>query len=114
MKNPNMFIVIYFNMRTLLKIIVVFSILSISALMTALNSNGVTFALCDGIKNPNVSCHQQYNSDSNTETTTTTASTTEEESDLILCTDLKCNLGKEYLLDPRTEVMDDPLDLLDN
>jgi hypothetical protein len=114
MKNPNIFIVIYFNMRTLLKIIVVFSILSISALMTALNSNGVTFALCDGIKNPNVSCHQQYNSDSNTETTTTSASTTEEESDLILCTDLKCNLGKEYLLDPRTEVMDDPLDLLDN
>ena len=113
MKNPNIFIVIYFNMRTLLKIIVVFSILSISALMTSLNSNGVTFALCDGIKNPNVSCHQQYNSDSNTETTTT-ASTTEEESDLILCTDLKCNLGKEYLLDPRTEVMDDPLDLLDN
>jgi hypothetical protein len=113
MKNPNIFKVIYFNMRTLLKIIVVFSILSLSALMTTLNSNGVTFALCDGIKNPNVSCHQQYNSDSNTETTTT-ASTTEEESDLILCTDLKCNLGKEYLLDPRTEVMDDPLDLLDN
>jgi hypothetical protein len=113
MKNPNIFIVIYFNMRTLLKIIVVFSILSTSALMTTLNSNGVTFALCDGIKNPNVSCHQQYNSDSNTETTTT-ASTTEEESDLMLCTDLKCNLGKEYLLDPRTEVMDDPLDLLDN
>ena len=52
-------------------------------------------------KNPNVSCHQQYNSDSNTETTTTTTtSTAEEESDLILCTDLKCNLGKEYLLDP--------------
>ena len=102
-------------MRTLLKIIVVFSILSISALMTALNSNGVTFALCDRIKNPNVSCHQQYNSDSNTETTTnTTTSTAEEESDLILCTDLKCNLGKEYLLDPRNEVMDDPLDLLDN
>jgi hypothetical protein len=113
MKNPNIFIVIYFNMRTLLKIIVVFSILSISALMTTFDSNAVTFALCDGIKNPNVSCHQQYNSDSNTETTTT-ASTTEEESDLILCTDLKCNLGKEYLLDPRTEVMDDPLDLLDN
>jgi hypothetical protein len=113
MKNPNIFIVIYFNMRTLLKIIVVFSILSISSLMNTINSNGVTFALCDGIKNPNVSCHHQYNSDSNTETTTT-ASTTEEESDLILCTDLKCNLGKEYLLDPRTDVMDDPLDLLDN
>ena len=113
MNNPNIFIVIYFNIRTLLKIIIVFSILSISALMTTLNSNGVTFALCDGIKNPNVSCHQQYNSDSNTETTTT-ASTTEEESDLVLCTDLKCNLGNEYLLDPRTEVMDDPLDLLDN
>ena len=100
-------------MRTLLKIVVVFSILSISALMTTLNNNGVSFALCDGIENPNVSCHQQYNSHSNTETTTTT-STTEDESGLVLCTDLKCNLGKEYLLDPRTEVMDDPLDLLDN
>ena len=58
-------------MRILLKVIVVFSILSISALMTTLNSNGVTFALCDGIQNPNVSCHQQYNSHSNTETTIT-------------------------------------------
>ncbi len=100
-------------MRTLLKIIVVFLILSISALMTTLNSNGVTFALCEGINNPNVSCHQQYNSDSNTETTTS-ASTIEEEYDLMLCTDLKCKLGKEYLLDPRPEGMDDPLDLLDN
>ena len=100
-------------MRTLLKIVVVFSILSISALMTTLNNNGVTFGLCDGIENPNVSCHQQYNSHSNTETTTTT-STTEEESDLMLCTDLKCNLGSEYLLDPSTDIMDDPLDLLDN
>lgn len=101
-------------MRTLLKIIVVFSILSISALMTTLNNNGVTFALCDGIENPNVSCHEQYNSHSNTETATTTDSTAEEESDPMLCTDLKCNLGKEYLLDPRIEVMDDPLELLDN
>ena len=99
-------------MRTLLKIVVVFSILSISALMTTLNSNGVTFASCEGVENPNVSCHQQYNSQSNTETTTT--STIAEESDLMLCTDLKCNLGKEYLLDPRPDVMDDALDLLDN
>jgi hypothetical protein len=99
-------------MRTLLKIVIVFSILSISALMTTLNNNGVTFALCEGIENPNVSCHQQFNSHSNTETTST--STTEEETDHILCTDLKCNLGEEYLLDPSTDVMDDPLDLLDN
>ncbi len=113
MKNSNIFTVIYVNMRILLKVIVVFSILSISASMTTLNSNGVTFALCDGIKNPNVSCHQQYNSQSNTETTTT-PSTIEEESDLMLCMDLKCNLGKEYLLDPTTEVMDDSLDPLDN
>lgn len=100
-------------MRTLLKIIVVFSIFSISALMTTFSSNGVTFALCDGIENPNVSCHEQYNSHSNTETTTT-ASPAEEESAPMLCTDLKCNLGKEYLLDPRVEVMDNPLELLDN
>ncbi|WP_458743071.1 hypothetical protein [Candidatus Nitrosocosmicus sp. T] len=99
-------------MRTLLKIVIVFSILSISALMTTLNNNGVTFALCEGTENPNLTCHQQYNSHSNTETTST--STTEEESDLMLCTDLKCNLGKEYLLDPRTDIMDDPLDLLDD
>ena len=99
-------------MRTLLKIVVVFSILSISALMTTLNNNGVTFGLCDGIENPNVSCHQQYNSHSNTETTTT--STTEEESELMLCTDLKCNLGSEYLLNPSDDIMDDPLDLLNN
>ena len=99
-------------MRTLLKIDVIFSILSISALITTLDNNGVAFALCDEMENPNVSCHEQYNSHSNTETTTT--SSTEDESDLILCTDLKCNLGTEYLLDPRSDVMDDPLDLLDN
>ena len=38
---------------------------------------------------------------------------TEDESDSMLCNDLKCNLGEEYLLDPKTDVMDDPLDLLD-
>jgi hypothetical protein len=113
MKNSNIFIVIYVNIGTLLKVIIVFSILSISAFMTTPNSNGVTFALCDGIKNPNVSCHQQYNSYSNTETTTT-HSAIESESDLLLCSDLKCNLGNEYLLDPRTEVMDDSLHLLDD
>lgn len=99
-------------MRTLLKIVVIFSILSISALMIPLNNNGITFAFCDGNEKPNVSCHEQYNSHSNTETTT--SSTAEDESDLMLCTDLKCNLGKEYLLDPRTDIMADPLDLLDN
>jgi len=26
---------------------------------------------------------------------------------------LKCNLGDEYALDPETDFMDDPLDLLD-
>lgn len=98
-------------MRTLLKIVGIFSILSISALITTLDNNGVAFALCDEMENPNVSCHEQYNSHSNTETTT---SSTEDESDLMLCTDLKCNLGTEYLLDPRSDVMDDPLDLLDN
>ena len=100
-------------MRTLLKIVVIFSILSISALITTPDNNGVAFALCDEVENPNVSCHEQYNSHSNTETTSSNSST-EDESDLMLCTDLKCNLGTEYLLDPRSDVMDDPLDLLDN
>lgn len=99
-------------MRTLLKIVVIFSILSASTLIMTLNNNRVAFAICGELENPNVSCHEQYNSHSNTATSTTTT-TTEDESDPMLCTDLKCSLGEEYLLDPKTDVMDDPLDLLD-
>ncbi len=97
-------------MRTLLKLVVIFSILSAFTLIMTLNNNGVAFAICGELESPNVSCHEQYNSHSNTATSTTT---TEDESDPMLCTDLKCSLGEEYLLDPKTDVMDDPLDLLD-
>lgn len=99
-------------MRTLLKIVVIFSILSVSTLFATLNNNDVAFAICSELDDPNISCHEQYNSHSNT-LTSTTSTTTEDESDSMLCTDLKCNLGKEYLLDPETDVLDDPLDLLD-
>jgi hypothetical protein len=107
-----LFAVIYFNMRTLLKIIVIFSILSVSTLFATLNNNDTAFAICSELNDPNISCHEQYNSHSNT-ATSTTSTTTEDESDLMLCSDLKCNLGGEYLLDPETDVLDDPLDLLD-
>jgi hypothetical protein len=102
-------------MRTLLRIVVIFSILSVSTLFTTLNNNGAAYAICSELDDPNISCHEQYNSHSNIATSTSTSSstTTEDESDPMLCTDLKCNLGEEYLLDPKTDVMDDPLDLLD-
>src|SRR4029078_8120638 len=100
-------------MRTLLRIVVIFSILSVSTLITTLNNNGAAYAVCSELDDPNISCHEQYNSHSNTVTSPSSSTTTEDESDPMLCTDLKCNLGEEYLLDPKTDVMDDPLDLLD-
>lgn len=99
-------------MRTSLKIVVIFSILSVSTLFATLNNNGAAFALCSELDDPNISCHEQYNSHSNT-ASSTTSTTTEDESISMFCTDLKCNLGEEYLLDPETDVLDDQLDLLD-
>jgi hypothetical protein len=99
-------------MRTLLQIAAIFSILSVTTLFMTLNSNGPAMAICSEINDPNISCHEQYNSHSNT-ATSTTSTTTEDDSEPMLCTDLKCNLGEEYMLDPETDVMDDPLDLLD-
>ncbi len=99
-------------MRALLRIVVIFSILSVSTLFTTLHNNGAAYAICSELGDPNISCHEQYNSRSNT-ATSTSLTTTEDESDPMLCTDLKCNLGEEYLLDPKTDVMDDHLDLLD-
>ena len=112
MKNSNIICSNKLNMRTLLKIIVIFSILSVSTLFTTLNNNGAVFAICSELDDPNISCHEQYNSHSNT-ATSTTSTTTEDKSNPLLCSDLKCNLGDEYNLDPETDVMDDPLDLLD-
>ena len=100
-------------MRTLLRIVVIFSILSVSTLFMTLNNNGGAYAICSELDDPNISCHEQYNSHSNTATSTSSSTTSEDESNPMLCTDLKCNLGEEYLLDPKTDVMDDPLDLLD-
>ena len=57
-------------MRTLLKIVVIFSILSVSTLFTTLNNNGAAYAICSELDDPNISCHEQYNSHSNTATST--------------------------------------------
>jgi hypothetical protein len=100
-------------MRTLLNIAVILSIMSVSTVFTTFSNNEMVFAICSDLDDPNISCHEQYNSHSNT-ATSTSSSTTEDESESMLCNDLKCNLGEEYLLDPKTDVMDDPLDLLDN
>ena len=91
---------------------VIFSILSASTLFATLNNNGAAFEICSELDDPNISCHEQYNSHSNT-ASSTTSTPTEDESISMFCTDLKCNLGEEYLLDPETDVLDDPLDLLD-
>jgi hypothetical protein len=99
-------------MRTLLKIVAIFSILSVTTIFMTVNNSGKVMAICGEINDPNISCHEQYNSHSNT-ASYTTSSTTEDESEPLLCTDLKCNLGDEYALDPETDLMDDPLDLLD-
>ena len=99
-------------MRTLLKIVAIFSILSVTTIFMTVNNSGKVMAICGEINDPNISCHEQYNTHSNT-ATSTTSTTNEDESDSLLCSDLKCNLGEEYLLDPETDVMDDPLDLLD-
>ena len=57
-------------MRTLLRIVVIFSILSVSTLFTTLNNNGAAYAICSELDDPNISCHEQYNSHSNTATST--------------------------------------------
>ena len=99
-------------MRTLLKIVAIFSILSVTTIFMTVNNSGKVMAICGEINDPNISCHEQYNTHSNT-ATSTTSTTTEDESEPMLCSDLKCNLGEEYMLDPETDIMDDPLDLLD-
>jgi hypothetical protein len=99
-------------MRTLLKLVAFFSILSMTTIFMTINNNGEAMAICGEINDPNISCHEQYNTHSNT-ATSTTSTTTEDESEPMLCSDLKCNLGEEYMLDPETDIMDDPLDLLD-
>ena len=104
-------------MRTLYTFAVILSLFSATSLLIFANGNTNASALCSEITDPNVTCHEQHNSHSNVETTT--SSTTEEEEEAIeednplLCSDLKCSFGKEYILGHDTDLAD-PLDLLDN
>jgi hypothetical protein len=103
-------------MRTLYTLAVILSLLSATSLLIFANGNGMAYALCSEITDPNVSCHEQHNSHSNVETTTSTTTEEEEEVDDVsplLCSDLKCSLGKEYILGHETDIAD-PLDLIDN
>ncbi|HYG00267.1 MAG TPA: hypothetical protein VD815_09250 [Candidatus Saccharimonadales bacterium] len=100
-------------MRTFFTFAIFLSLLSATSLLALSNGNTVIYALCSEITDPNVSCDEQYNSRSNVETTTSTTTTEEEEENSLFCSDLKCNLGEEYVLDPDTSIEDTPLDLLD-
>ncbi|MDQ2685550.1 MAG: hypothetical protein M3Y25_06880 [Thermoproteota archaeon] len=101
-------------MRTSFTFAIFLSLLSATSILALSNGNAVTYALCSEITDPNVSCDEQYNSRSNVETTTSTTTTEEEEEEnFLFCSDLKCNLGEEYVLDPDTSIEDTPLDLLD-
>lgn len=103
-------------MRTLYTFAVILSLLSATSLLIFANGNGMAYALCSEITDPNVSCHEQHNSHSNVETTTSTTTEEEEEVDEVsplLCSDLKCSLGKEYILGHETDIAD-PLDFIDN
>ena len=98
-------------MRTLYTFAVVLSLFSATSLIFA-NGNSIAYALCSEITDPNISCHEQHNTHSNVETTTSTT-TEEEEVSPLLCSDLKCSFGKEYILGHDTDIAD-PLDLIDN
>ena len=100
-------------MRTLITIAIVFTILSTTALSSSLIGAKLVYAVCSEVKDPNVSCHEQYNSRSNIDSTTSSSVTQEDDDNPLLCSDLKCNLGHEYLLDPDNDLVDNPLDFMD-
>ncbi len=101
-------------MRTFFILAVIFSLISATSFLALSHGNSIVFAVCSEITDPKVSCHEQYNSRSNVETTTSTTSTDDEEEESpLLCSDLKCTLGEEYMLSPDTSLKDSPFDLLD-
>lgn len=100
-------------MRTLITMAIVFTILSTSSLSSSLIGGKLVYAVCSEVKDPNVSCHEQYNSRSNIDSTTSSSVTPEDDDKPLLCSDLKCNLGHEYLLDPDNDLVDNPLDFMD-
>ena len=99
-------------MRTFQTFAVMLSLLGVTSLLALANGNSIANGLCSEVTDPNVSCHEQHNSHSNVETTTSTTTEEEEEVNPLLCSDLKCNLGEEYIMDHDSDIAD-PLDLLD-
>ncbi|HEU5120015.1 MAG TPA: hypothetical protein VFT71_03415 [Candidatus Nitrosocosmicus sp.] len=99
-------------MRTFHTFAVMLLLLGATSLLSLANGNSIANGLCSEITDPNVSCHEQHNSRSNVETTTSTTTEEEEEVSPLLCSDLKCNLGEEYIMDQDSDIAD-PLDLLD-
>lgn len=100
-------------MRTLVTFAVVFTILTTATLFGSLTGGKLVYALCNEIKDPNVSCHEQYNSRSNIDSTTSNSVEEDDDAAPLLCSDLKCSLGHEYMLDPDNDLVEDPLDFMD-
>jgi hypothetical protein len=100
-------------MRTLLTVVVVFTILTTVTILTIPATGKDAYALCSEVKDPNVSCHEQYNTRSNIDSTTSSSVEEGDDTAPLLCSDLKCNLGHEYMLDPDNDLVEDPLDFMD-
>ncbi len=94
-------------MKFLLVIIMVLSIFSGTMFFSSVSYNEKVFAICNEINNTTISCHEQYNTRSNTATTTITE---EEEQSPLFCIDLDCNLSDEDLLDSGIDTINSPLD----
>lgn len=100
-------------MRTLLTVAFVFTILTTTTLFGSLYAGNHVYALCNEVKDPNVSCHEQYNTRSNIDSTTSSSVEEDDNKTPMLCSDLKCSLGHEYMLDPDNDLVEDPLDFMD-
>lgn len=100
-------------MRTLITLSIIFAILTPAMVFSTVTEGKFANALCSEIKDPKVSCHEQYNSRSNIDSTTSSSTEEDNHSAPLLCSDLKCHLGHEYMLDPDNDMVQDPLDFMD-
>lgn len=100
-------------MRTLITVAAVLTILTTATLLPSFIGVKPIYALCSEVKDPNVSCHEQYNTRSNIDSTTSTSTEEDDNTSPLLCSDLKCKLGHEYMLDPDNDLVEDPLDFMD-
>lgn len=100
-------------MRTLFNVAIVITFLTTATLLGTQLGGIDVYALCSEVKDPNVSCHEQYNTRSNVDSTTSSSVEEDDSSVPLLCSDLKCSLGHEYMLDPDNNLDEDPLDFMD-